>query len=687
MNRTKLYVVTTLFTILFFALGIRAAVAQEILLDQMVEAGGLKLFPAYGKPKVFYYLPDKVRIPDGQDGKPQFSFLNFVRNVDGSGEGGVQEGEGGGLVHFLVAFDIDERTKQKAEQELRQKVGGARIAGPVTYKSGTFALISSFQQEDGDWTTRVVGFGKAPVMEGHKAAVSLRLKAEGATILWESFKQAASDISLSFEMVISGYRNSYEATLEADWSKIAKNKALAVGGKSTWMGFDIQKTMKELKEEGAITFVVKGESEKMGRLWEMAYGKIAEQIFDPESDPTTLATLQDDKNLYSNFEKAVKFNRGERTRVRKDNREEREREERELSREENRKGREREARELSREDARALARAKYLPILDLLSLGDSGAGSASGGEDGSSGGGASSGGGGQAPDSQARQGGPPTASRRVTPANIQNPPSFALLAAYRQKRFKKTGKYRLSFIEHQADTQAMRFDENIGGFSRRMFNDPQHFRIINLDNPAYKQREVLASLDGQDSADFGKFVNFVIVSMRKRHQDGSVTNKELKIDKANFNKSNNSFRMVYGYKGDKNRDKWLEFDYKTVWSLYGGATWDSGWQKTREYVLPVTPPHRYREITIEADPDILYDARVRLVTVTFYYELFGKGHSELVELKPTREGLQSKTVRYAHEPGNHGYEYEVAWRLRGGKVIKSGRIKGNEATIFADELP
>ena len=84
--------------------------------------------------------------------------------------------------------------RQNAESELQRMVPGAKLEGPITYKSGTFALISNFQQEGGDWTTRVVGLGKAPVMEGHKAAVSIRLTAEGATILWESFRQATQEL-------------------------------------------------------------------------------------------------------------------------------------------------------------------------------------------------------------------------------------------------------------------------------------------------------------------------------------------------------------------------------------------------------------------------------------------------------------------------------------------------------------
>ena len=73
--------------------------------------------------------------------------------------------------------------------------------------------------------------------------------------------------------------------------------------------------MKELKESGAIEIEVKGENAKMDRLWEMAYGKLAAQMFEPSNDPVTLATLQDDPNAFSNFDRADKFNADVRKRI------------------------------------------------------------------------------------------------------------------------------------------------------------------------------------------------------------------------------------------------------------------------------------------------------------------------------------------------------------------------------------
>ncbi len=628
------------------------AKAQELLLDQMQSAAGLKMFPVYGEPKSFYYMPDKIQIPKGRDGKPQFSFLKFVNDDGGNGEGGIQNVDGGGLVTFLVAFEVDDQTIQRAQADLQGKVPGAKIIGPLNYREGTFALVSEFQQEDGDWAKRVLGLGKAPVMEGHKAAVSIRLTKTGSTILWNSFEQAASNINVSFEMIIGGYRNPYEAKMTAWWEKIAKNRALNVGARTDYFGVDIQDIMKELREEGGIELEVKGEDAKIDRLWEMAYGKLAAQLFEPANDPVTLATLQDDPNVFSNFDRADEFNADVRERILAENQAELDREEREHQ----------EILELAeRWDYAADMAAEERQREPKNKVPDENS----------------------TPDTSRPTGAKP----KIRDANLQTPPSFSLLASYRKKQFKKTGKFTLNFKKWTADTQSMRFDENIGGFGKSMFNDPAHFRVINLDDPNYKIREILVQLDGQNSDDFGKFVNFVTVSIRKTHQDGFEHFDELKIDRQNFNQSANNFTMKYGVHGDIDRNKWREYEYHITWNLFGGLEWSSGWQLTDDFIIPVLPPHRYREVVVEADPEILKEEKVRLATVRFRSELFGKQDVREVTLKPNNNGTLSKTIKYAHAPNNYGYEYDISWLKRGGVEVVKEALQGDTEFIFADELP
>ena len=79
--------------------------------------------------------------------------------------------------------------------------------------------------------------------------------------------------------------------------------------------------------------------------------------------------------------------------------------------------------------------------------------------------------------------------------------------------------------------------------------------------------------------------------------------------------------------------------------------------------------------------------QVRLATVKFRYSLFGKEEVREITLKPGSNGTLSKTIKYAHEPKNYGYEYDISWIKRGGVKLRKEAQSGDTEYIFADELP
>jgi hypothetical protein len=128
-------------------------------------------------------------------------------------------------VHALVTLSVTPEDLKEAQTELDRLKPGAKIEGPVMYKSGTFGLVSAFANKEGDLTKQVVGLGRAPVLDGAKAAVSIQLTKLGAKILWESFQTPTPDISFSFDMELEGYLSPKQATIEADWDRVYEHQA------------------------------------------------------------------------------------------------------------------------------------------------------------------------------------------------------------------------------------------------------------------------------------------------------------------------------------------------------------------------------------------------------------------------------------------------------------------------------
>ncbi|HYQ88677.1 MAG TPA: hypothetical protein VEU09_03510, partial [Candidatus Binatia bacterium] len=226
-SRIPLGAAAVLLTLALFTV---PAMAQQILIDKPVRAGELTVFPDLNDPMSYYYVNDKPHLSLDANGKPQFSFLRYVENVrSGADQAEAQEGEGGGIVHAVVALSITPEQLQGAQQGLQRVKPGAKIVGPVVFKSGKFGLVSSFKDTNGNLTKQVVGLGNAPILDGEKAAVSMQLTKLGAKILWESFNTPTPDISFSFEMEMTGYRSPHRALIEANFDQIYEHKAFGVG--------------------------------------------------------------------------------------------------------------------------------------------------------------------------------------------------------------------------------------------------------------------------------------------------------------------------------------------------------------------------------------------------------------------------------------------------------------------------
>lgn len=262
--------------------------AQNILLDKQVEAGELILFPDIFEPNSYYYLPNKISLGRQADGSPQFSFLRYVQNVGtGPDEPTRKEGEGGGIIHALVQFNVTDDMIKEAERDLKRKVRNGKdsviIKGPIIYKNGTFAIISSAANDKGEFSKQVIGIGKAPVIEGTKAAVSIQLTKLGSKVLWESFKTATPDLSFSFVMDVSGYRSPIKANIVADFDQIYENQTFKAGLEGANIDAKIEATFQDLVKSGAIKVNNIGSDKSQEQLMELAMNKLTTMMFEPVS--------------------------------------------------------------------------------------------------------------------------------------------------------------------------------------------------------------------------------------------------------------------------------------------------------------------------------------------------------------------------------------------------------------------
>jgi hypothetical protein len=654
-------------------------VKAQILIDKPVKAGELTLVPDLNNENFYYYVSDKPRLATDANNRPQFSFLRFVENVrSAADQPETGEGQGGGIVHALVSLSVTREQLDEARRELRRLKPEAQIQGPVVYKSGRFGLVSAFKDENGNLTTKVVGLGVAPVLDGEKAAVSILLTKGGAKILWESFKTPTPDISFTFEMDLTGYRSPHRAVIEANFDQIYEHTAFGAGLASTYLSAEIKTAFDDLQRTGAIKLTQVGTDEKIEALITTAYNKIADMMFSPAGGTGTpsLESLTGgaNGNLLDRAGTMLARNRAEAE-----------------QRNESIRREEREAEETRRREAAASSPSPTrtpTPSASPASA-SSGSGRTEGSTDtphiplsarGS-----------VSPPAETQP--PRDATGNLTGSSGSSPtrrteasvPSFALVAAFEFKKVRQRGTFRVDLNKYTSDSLTIRFDENIGDL-RRLFGDAGHFREVNLDDPLFKQREIVAFIDGLNASDFGQYINFVTVRMRKQHAGGDVTDDEKRFDRNNFNAAGNNVKLLYGWKNDNDRRRWMEYDYQTVWSFFGGRTVEQPWQHATSGAINLGPPYQRRTVEIQADPAAITAAEVRAITVKIFYNLGGTEQVKQVTLNATK-GQLSEKIEFMLPANTFNYDYEITWRLRGDRTVSSGRRSGSDSIMFVDELP
>ncbi|MGH8102909.1 MAG: hypothetical protein ACREJQ_00130, partial [bacterium] len=265
-------------------------VFAEVSLEEVVQAGRFVFYRDAGNPHKYYYAPDQPRLALGEDGKPQFTFIKYTR----AGAEGTNPQARGGLVHFLVTWGFDESARSSAESALKGQDPDAQLVGPIPFKEGTFAIVSASAGEGGIFTRKIVGTGKAPVLPGMKAAVSIALTPEGATLLWESFQKATSDVSVVFLLKFSGLTPAFQAKLKVNWEKVYTHHDIAAGISAQYAIFkaaaDIRAIFDDFRKNGTIQLEVTGENQNMQKLLDMAYEHILRQMFDPVMLPPDAAS-------------------------------------------------------------------------------------------------------------------------------------------------------------------------------------------------------------------------------------------------------------------------------------------------------------------------------------------------------------------------------------------------------------
>jgi hypothetical protein len=637
----RIFYILSAVALLLVSAGEGVLFAQQIVFDRGVRAGELTVFPEVSNNNNYFYLLDKASVAE-TNGKPEFSFIRYVRNTatTGSARTVSDSDDAGGIVHVLVNLSIPEDMRREAERELKRINPSAKLVGPIIYKSGTVALISSIAGEDGNLTRKVVGIGNAPLLDGQKAALSIHLTKQGADILWATFQTSTPDLSFAFDMDARGFLSPKRVKIEADFEQVYSHRSMEMAVRTPVLAAEIKASFDELSNSGAIKVTQIGDDEDLNKLKETAYNQLVNLMFDKVGGQGVpdLAQLSGQGNQKSMLDRAGEMLDKARTEARTENK-------RLEDQAEKRQGHQRQMRRESRTAMDSFYRAHNIAY--------------------------------EMPPE------PEDEDENSEPQTVPIP-GFAVAASFQLKEVRRKGKYLIDLNKYTEDSRNFPFSENVGNMKERCGDC---FYSVNLDDPLYKQREVHAQLVGINAADFDAYINNVEVVFRKKHQNSTESVQSLVINRGKFNEEGNDFSWNYGWKNDNNRAKWLAFDYKTKWTFNNGATVETDWVGQDFAAVNLTPPLIKREVYVELDPDFALAENIRGAEVSIVNKaLPGPPQTFRVNLK-TADNMLSRSVELFMEPGREDFEYEVALFIKGKQPMRIKSQTINFGSIYLDALP
>jgi hypothetical protein len=268
----------------------------------------------------------------------------------------------------------------------------------------------------------------------------------------------------------------------------------------------------------------------------------------------------------------------------------------------------------------------------------------------------------------------------------QAAPNYVSVSVKYERREIKTSGKTTFHMNHQSPVDRnVSMVANIGDLYARYKDDGNRFRTVNLSDAAYQQREVHVGIDGSILPEFEKYVNSVTVTLRKIHQNGAQTLQEVVLDRNTFNKQSRDFRMIYGWNGDDDRAKWLEYEYRTRWSFKGGGLMESEWVKQETNMIDLYAPYRRNTVELVGSSEELKKKGVRALAVHVEYDFFDGRRSQDLALQ-TSDEIDGKKIEITLPLDTYKYDYSVTW-MRRGKPPLSVSGRDDTGVIFIDTLP
>lgn len=264
-------------------------------------------------------------------------------------------------------------------------------------------------------------------------------------------------------------------------------------------------------------------------------------------------------------------------------------------------------------------------------------------------------------------------------------PAISASVGYRIKELKSEGRSVIELTHSEIVQRRATIVMNVSDLYQRWGTDTAHFRVVNLEDPVFRQREIRVLLDGSLQEDFANYINHVTVTVKKDHAGGSQTVREVQYDRRAFDDGELERQLVYGWHDDADPLDWRNYEYRARWSFFGGGTFDTGWLDAQDSKINLFAPYQRQSLKLLGQWAALEQAGVRSVDVAVRYPFFGNTKTQRLAFQ-AEESFASQGIEMILPAGTREYDYDIQWTLAGGEIVaQSGRDWRQHLVV--DELP
>ncbi len=234
---------------------------------------GLTIFRDHADPDRFHYISERPRLSRAEDGRPEFVFLLYSRDVTDNPNLSADEKTalGGGFLAFTVDLTVPEPVLADTRRKLGPFAQGTPELGPVLFRKGSVRLSIAKDVADAEGATadtprgesffeEVYGTSKPSLLGENRATFGVVLDHEGALLMEAGLRSGISPIGVIYDLEYLGLRPAFDVKIRADYKRIYSHLETSFGVRGgvgpIALAANVDLAWQELRDNGSITVEV-----------------------------------------------------------------------------------------------------------------------------------------------------------------------------------------------------------------------------------------------------------------------------------------------------------------------------------------------------------------------------------------------------------------------------------------------